>query len=88
MFKTSESNVEASRLLREILRETRISAQLKQADLANLLGSYPSFVSKYESGERRLDVIELSQVCKALNITVNYVLNEIDNRSGRGNNAP
>ena len=27
-----------------------------------------SFVSKYESGERRLDLVEMDQVCRAIGI--------------------
>jgi transcriptional regulator with XRE-family HTH domain len=33
-----------------------------------------SFVSKYESGERRLDVIELRHVAKALDTTLEIVI--------------
>lgn len=46
-------------------RETR---KLTQADVASRLGKPQSFVSKYETGERRLDVIEFLAVCKALEI--------------------
>lgn len=53
------------RLLR-LLRQIRIEAGLRQADLAKKLGQPQSFVSKYESGERRLDVLELRKLCRAL----------------------
>lgn len=56
------------RHLQEFLREVRTEARLRQVDLAKRLGQPQSFVSKYESGERRLDLIELRQICKALNI--------------------
>lgn len=39
---------------------------LTQAELASRLGKPQSFVSKYESGERRLDVVEFVSVCDAL----------------------
>jgi len=52
--------------LLELLRQVRIEAGLRQVDLARKLRRPQSFVSKYESGERRLDLLELSQVCKAL----------------------
>ena len=80
MVASSESDEDANRLLRELLREKRQSAQLKQADLAKMLGQYQSFVSKYESGERRLDVIELRAVCAALGTTVDKILEEVDKR--------
>ena len=40
---------------------------LTQQAVADLLGKPQSFVSKYESGERRLDVIEFLEIVKALN---------------------
>lgn len=54
--------------LREILIEARTAAGLSQAELARLLDRPQSFVSKYERGERRLDVIEFLQVTTRLNI--------------------
>lgn len=44
----------------------RNEAQLSQAELAKLLGKPPSFVGKYELGERRLDVVELVVIARAL----------------------
>ena len=56
------------------LREVRDEVGLTQAELAARLGRPQSFVSKYESGERRLDLIELSEVCAALGISLeNFV---------------
>jgi transcriptional regulator with XRE-family HTH domain len=56
--------------LLELLRQVRIEAGLRQIDLANKLRQPQSFVSKYESGERRLDLLELRQVCKATGISL------------------
>jgi len=39
---------------------------LSQARLADLLGKPPSFVGKYELGERRLDVVELMVILQVL----------------------
>lgn len=52
-------------LLQEALKQIRLDAQLTQADLAKRLGKPQSYVSKYESGERRLDIIEIQEVCLA-----------------------
>lgn len=52
--------------LKELLRQLRGEAGLRQIDLAERLGVPQSFVSKYESGERRLDILELRAVCAAL----------------------
>lgn len=56
------------RRLCELLRNYRERAGLRQVDVAERLGLPQSFVSKYESGERRLDLIELQQVCQALGV--------------------
>ena len=48
-----------------LVREIRVAAGLRQEDMAKALRMPQSVVSKYESGERRLDVLELRQVCAA-----------------------
>jgi transcriptional regulator with XRE-family HTH domain len=52
--------------LTDLLRQIRMEAGLRQGDLAKRLRQSQSFVSKYESGERRLDLLELQQICKAV----------------------
>jgi transcriptional regulator with XRE-family HTH domain len=52
--------------LQELLRQSRAEAGLSQTDLAKRLRKPQSFVSKYESGERRLDLVELKKICDAL----------------------
>jgi transcriptional regulator with XRE-family HTH domain len=54
--------------LQELLRQVRVEAGLTQTELASRLQKPQSFVSKYESGERRLDLVELQQVCRAVGI--------------------
>ncbi|RAI54583.1 helix-turn-helix domain-containing protein [Roseicella frigidaeris] len=52
--------------LQELLVERRRAAGLTQAELAERLNRPQSFVSKYETGERRLDVVEFLEVAEAL----------------------
>lgn len=52
----------------KLLRLVRSEAGLPQTEVAASLGKPQSFVSKYETGERRLDLIELREVCEALGI--------------------
>lgn len=54
--------------LRALVRQLRIEARLRQADVAQRLGEPQSFVSKYESGERRLTFVDLTRVCEALGV--------------------
>ena len=53
-----------------LLVELRKNAGLRQTELAARLGCPQSFVSKYESGQRRLDLVELEAICKALGVTL------------------
>ena len=48
--------------LRRRLRDARASAGLTQRDVAARLNRPPSFIAKVESGERRLDVLELDDL--------------------------
>jgi transcriptional regulator with XRE-family HTH domain len=58
----------AHRRLGDILQQKRIQAKLRQADPAKRLGEPESFVSKYESGERRLSFLDAVRICEALEI--------------------
>ncbi|MEH2143869.1 helix-turn-helix domain-containing protein [Nostoc sp.] len=53
---------------RQLLIEARKAAKLTQADLSAKLELPQSYVSKYERGERRLDLIEFLQVAEVLDI--------------------
>ena len=57
-------------LLVSVLRQTREEAGLKQSEVAERLGTHQSFVSKYETGERRLDLVELEQISSAIGTTL------------------
>lgn len=48
------------------LRKLREDAGLKQVDLANRLGKPQSYISKYESGEKGLEFLEVREICLAL----------------------
>lgn len=60
-----------------LLRELRREAGLTQVQVAAELDVPQSFVSKYESGERRLDVIELRHVARALGVPLRVVLERL-----------
>lgn len=59
------------------LRSAREDSGLSQAQLASKLGKPPSFVGKYELGERRLDVVELLVILKALDVPRDLFLDQL-----------
>ena len=71
-------------LFREILIGARKSKGLSQAALAEKLGRLQTFVSKYERGERRLDVIEFLEVASALGLDAHQVLQKLKVRDHGG----
>lgn len=48
------------------LRQERVAKGLAQSDVAERLGEHQSWVARLESGQRRLDVVELLIVAKAI----------------------
>jgi transcriptional regulator with XRE-family HTH domain len=63
-----------------LLRDRRESLGLRQADLALRLGQTQATVSRVETGETRLDVIELRQWLKALNVSFLAFMKQLDAR--------
>jgi transcriptional regulator with XRE-family HTH domain len=53
-----------------LLRELRIEAGLTQIDLAAHIEKDQTYVSRYESGQRKLDVLEVREICQAIGITL------------------
>jgi transcriptional regulator with XRE-family HTH domain len=51
-----------------LLKEFRRTAKLTQATVARRLGKPQSYVSKVESGERRIDLVELVEILEALKV--------------------
>ncbi|MHB1155358.1 MAG: helix-turn-helix domain-containing protein [Phycisphaerales bacterium] len=67
---TSKSNLAQKKHFLSLIRQIRLDAGLRQADLARKLGEAQSFVSRYESGERRLDILELRRICTVLGVSL------------------
>jgi transcriptional regulator with XRE-family HTH domain len=57
-------------LFREMLTNARLTKGILQSAVAEKLGKNQSFVSKYERGERRLDLPEFLDIADALEINV------------------
>jgi transcriptional regulator with XRE-family HTH domain len=57
-------------VLQRLIRRVREEAGLRQQALAETLGVPQSVISKIETGERRLDAVELARFCEACGITL------------------
>jgi transcriptional regulator with XRE-family HTH domain len=73
----SISSKEYRVFLRE-LRATRERKGLTQIDVAARLNETQSFVSKCERGERRLDIVELRQFCRAIGTSLTTFARDLD----------
>ncbi len=69
MEKPNLRREKAKKTLLGLLRQAREEAGVLQADLARKLGRKQGFVSKYELGDRRLDLIDLVEICDALGMS-------------------
>jgi transcriptional regulator with XRE-family HTH domain len=56
------------------LRQARVEAGLTQVEVANRLKRPQSFVSKIESGERRVDAVELSELARVYRKPLDFFL--------------
>jgi len=63
-------------VLRRLLRRKRLFEGRTQIQVAKILDVPQSYVSKYESGERRLDLVEVWRVCRALDIDLESFVHE------------
>ena len=75
---SNSAKSEHSKLLPSILTSLRTDLGLRQIDLAEQLGRPQSFVSKYESGERRLDLLEINEICIALHVSLSEVVARVE----------
>ena len=65
------------KLFCRLLQEARLKAGMTQQDVAKGLNRPQSYVSKYESGERRLDVIEFLRAAKVLRVKPDEFLKKL-----------
>src|SRR5580658_9664030 len=76
------ANRQQQATLCSLLHQVRTDAGLSQEALAKKLAKPQSFVSKYESGARRLDLLELREVCRAMGISVADFVRRFDKLIG------
>ena len=62
----------------EVLKTIRVNKGITQLQLANLLGKPQSYISKYESGERRIDIHEFIHICQALDEKPSNIIDRLE----------
>jgi len=68
------------RILLELLYQLRITSGLKQSELADMLKVPQSFISKIESGERRVDLMELRAILLCFKTNLTEFVTELENK--------
>jgi len=63
-------------IFRELLTQARENVEMTQVQVATKLGKPQSYVSKYESGDRRLDVTEFVQIADILSLNISDFLEQ------------
>jgi transcriptional regulator with XRE-family HTH domain len=66
------------RLFLTLLRKQRDASELSQEQVASKLGLTQSAYSKFERGERRIDLVELAMICRALNVSLVSFVEQFD----------
>lgn len=67
--------------MQQLLRKERHAAGLTQSELGKKLNAPQSFISKYELGERLLNLYELKQICEALDIKLLSFIKRLENEN-------
>ncbi len=62
------------KFLVERLKKARIDAGFDQNEIAKLLGMSQSYVSKMESGQRKIDIFQLKNLAKIYKKSLDYFL--------------
>ena len=68
------------RVLIECLKDYRNQSKLTQVELATILGCSQAYISKYEQGQKRLDIIEVRKICLALGVSLLEMVTEFEER--------
>jgi len=74
---------EQHKVVGEILMTVRKEAGIMQDDLALRLQKAQSFISAYENGQRRVDVLELLRICGAIGADPEEVFRRIRDAANR-----
>lgn len=68
------------RVFIECLKECRIQSKMTQQELASNLGCSQAYISKYEQGQKRLDIIEVRNICRCLGTSLPEIVQLFEER--------
>jgi len=76
VFKTMDKSIYTKdhKYVIEQLKTARQEAGLDQMEVAELLGKSQSYVSKIESGQRRIDVVQLKELAKVYKKPIDFFI--------------
>jgi transcriptional regulator with XRE-family HTH domain len=63
--------------LSEILADQRRRAGMKQSEVAAVLGRHQPFIANIESGQRRVDLVELLAIAEVIGLDIAMVIREL-----------
>lgn len=63
-----------------LLKELREKSSIRQIDMAEQLDVPQSLISKYESGTRNLDILELRRICQLLGISLQDFVKKLEEK--------
>jgi transcriptional regulator with XRE-family HTH domain len=75
---TFDPHLSRQQAVRDILKAMRVKAGFTQADLSKKLLKPQSYVSKYESGERSLDILEIQDICLAMGCSLSFFAKKLE----------
>lgn len=72
------------RIFIQCLKDCRIRSKMSQQELASNLGYSQSYISKYEQGQKRLDLLETRAICIELGLSLSEFVKEYEERLTMG----
>lgn len=85
MMDGKSNDVHNQNILETLLKELRVKSGMRQIDVASELGMQQSMVSKYEVGERRLDILEVRKLCHLFKISLSEFSDLLEERINQKN---
>ncbi|HEJ2935052.1 helix-turn-helix domain-containing protein [Pseudomonas aeruginosa] len=75
-------------ILSRLLRQCRVDSGLTQGQFAEALKRPQSFVSDIERGSRRLDLVQLRDICDVLGVGLVEFVQRFESEASRSNVKP